>query len=770
MKKLLSSVLLLLVIFDGFSQVKGISYQAVILNPENQNAGSSPPALLANKPVTIQFTILSEFNQVDYQEYQQTSTDAYGMINLVIGLGRPTNGTQFSSINWDGSFKKLRVGINFSGGSSFSFLSEQTLTYMPHPINEGTTTVLQGILTEQDSLKEKLANLQLLPGPPGPQGPRGEDGPVGPPGDPGAMGAQGPSGPKGDQGDVGPPGPIGPKGDTGSPGPPGKDGASLDFLNMESNLLPKTDNLYSLGNSEKRWAGIHIGPGTIYITDISLGTDAQLTVNNGVLLINGANQLQVGQLKFVNNTIESTTGATDIQIGQLTDSASLILNRNLVLGLNKNLRFQDGSVQQTAAVNADWNATEGLAKILNKPTLLQGDVGPIGPKGDTGDTGPIGPKGDKGDTGLTGPKGDKGDTGLTGPKGDTGLTGPKGDTGDVGPIGPKGDTGLTGPKGDTGDVGPIGPKGDTGLTGPKGDTGLTGPKGDTGDVGPIGPKGDKGDTGLTGPKGDTGDTGPTGPKGDTGLTGLKGDTGDVGPIGPAGPPGDPLDFLSVPSQILPTTTNLHTLGSSDKRWLGMYLGTGSLYLKDAVLGTDAGINVSNGVLAISGATQLQAGQLNLASASIESTVSGTTIQLGLNGSLGNFLVNRNLVLGTSRTLQFSDGSVQRKAADILEIGNQPGNSTPYETLDMSKQVFTLDTGFWYLPDATEGKICHFTLETGGVPANITVIVRHIRRTNGTVLTDIAWRPFLIGAAAKSLPSLVSAVFVGGAWSVSDGTY
>ena len=202
----------------------------------------------------------------------------------------------------------------------------------------------------------------------------------------------------------------------------------------------------------------------------------------------------------------------------------------------------------------------------------------------------------------------------------------------------------------------------------------------------------------------------------------------------------------------------------------MYLGTGSMYLKDAVLGTDAGINVSNGVLAISGATQLQAGQLNLGSATLESTTSGTTIQLGLTGSLGDFLVNRNLVLGTSRTLQFPDGSIQRKAADILEIGNQPGNSSPYETLDMSKQVFTLDTGFWYLPDATEGKICYFTLETGGVPANITVIVRHIRRTNGTVLPDIEWHPFPIGAVAKSLPSMVTAIFIGGAWSVSAGTY
>jgi hypothetical protein len=411
-----------------------------------------------------------------------------------------------------------------------------------------------------------------------------------------------------------------------------------------------------------------------------------------------------------------------------------------------------------------------------------GATGLTGPKGDTGDIGLTGPKGDKGDTGLTGPKGDTGDIGPTGLKGDTGLTGPKGDTGDVGLTGPKGDTGttgLTGPKGDTGDVGLTGLKGDTGDIGPtglKGDTGLTGPKGDTGDVGLTGPKGDTGTTGLTGPKGDTGDiglTGPKGDKGDTGLTGPKGDTGDVGPIGPTGPPGDPLDFLSVPSQILPGTTNLHSLGSLDKRWSSMYLGTGSIFLKDAVLGTDAGINVSNGVMAISGATQLQAGQLNLSGAVIESTISGTTIQLGLTGSLGNFLVNRNLVLGTSNTLQFSDGSIQRKAADILEISNQAGkptNATPYVTLDMTKQVFTLDTGFWYLPNATEGKICHFTLETGGVAANIAVIVGSIRKTNGTVAANIEWHPFLIGAAAKSLPSMVTAIFIGGAWSVSAGTY
>ena len=820
MKLFFSFLLLVFVIFQGFSQTLGISYQAVIIDPEKPQSttGDTQGGVLVNQVVTIQFTVLNENDEEEYQEVHITRTDGYGMINLVLGQGSSSEQQVFKEINWNGRIKKLKVEINFSGGSEFTILSEQLLTYMPHPINEEDQRKLTLLLAEQIRIKEDISTLQTV---------------------------------------------LIPRGDT------------LNFLKVGSNILPDTDNKYTLGSFAKRWKGIHVGPGTLYITDITLGIDAELTVDNGVLRINGANQLQVGQLKFVDNTIESTELSTDIQIGVLKSTANLVLNRNIVVGENKSLIFQDGTRQFTAPINADWNAVGGLAEIRNKPALLQGAPGPAGLKGDTGATGPVGPKGDtgaagiqgnvgpigakgdtgatgsigpkgdvgptglkgdtgltgakgdtgdvgltgpkgdtgttgltgpkgdtgdigptglKGDTGLTGPKGDTGTTGLTGPKGDpgtTGLTGPKGDTGDIGPTGLKGDTGLTGPKGDTGDVGPIGPKGDagtTGLTGPKGDTGdvgptglkgdtgLTGAKGDTGDVGPIGPKGDTGTTGLTGPKGDTGDIGLTGPKGDTGATGLtgpKGDTGDVGPIGPTGPAGDPLDFLNVPSQILPGTTNLYTLGSTDKRWSGLYLGTGSMFLKDGVLGTDAGINVSNGVMAISGATQLQAGQLNLASASIESTISGTTIQLGLTGSLGTFLVNRNLVLGTSRTLQFSDGSIQRQAADILEISNQAGkptNALPYITLDMTKQVFTLDTGFWYLPNATEGKICHFTLETGGVAANIAVIVGSIRKTNGTVAANIEWHPFLIGAPAKSLPSMVTAIFIGGAWSVSAGTY
>ena len=102
------------------------------------------------------------------------------------------------------------------------------------------------------------------------------------------------------------------------------------------NIIPTQDNAYFLGNATNRWANIWVGPGTIYITDSNTSSNltAELTVLNGVLQINGSNQLQVGQLKFVDNTIESTTPNIDIQIGLTSSAANLVLNRNTVSPAN----------------------------------------------------------------------------------------------------------------------------------------------------------------------------------------------------------------------------------------------------------------------------------------------------------------------------------------------------------------------------------------------------------------------------------------------------
>ena len=116
-------------------------------------------------------------------------------------------------------------------------------------------------------------------------------------------------------------------------------------------------------------------------------------------------------------------------------------------------------------------------------------------------------------TGDTGPSGSKGDTGEQGGKGEKGLTG------DKGAIGDKGATGATGLQGIQGVAGWIGATGSTGTPG------VAGAKGDTGTQGIQGIQGAKGDTGTQGIQGIKGETGSQGIQGVKGDTGLPGDAG-----------------------------------------------------------------------------------------------------------------------------------------------------------------------------------------------------------------------------------------------------
>ena len=131
---------------------------------------------------------------------------------------------------------------------------------------------------------------------------------------------------------------------------------------LTGNLTPAAGNTYTLGSPTKKWADIYVGPNSIHLQDTANSQlDATMTITNGVLLINGADQLQVGQLKFIDNTIESTTGSTDIQIGLTESTADLVLNRNTVLGSDKTLTthnyilVQDGSENDVIKLNTDGN-------------------------------------------------------------------------------------------------------------------------------------------------------------------------------------------------------------------------------------------------------------------------------------------------------------------------------------------------------------------------------------------------------------------------------
>lgn len=152
-----------------------------------------------------------------------------------------------------------------------------------------------------------------------------------------------------------------------------------DFLHLTTSIIPNTDNSYTLGNTSNRWQSVHIGPGTLFIQDQSNSAlNAALTVNNGVLQINGTDQLQVGQLKFVNNTIQSTTSNVNIEIGQTTDTANLVIDRNMVMANGKSITFGDNTTQNTAYIPASYISTYyGGANVVVANTA-QTYIVPIG--------------------------------------------------------------------------------------------------------------------------------------------------------------------------------------------------------------------------------------------------------------------------------------------------------------------------------------------------------------------------------------------------------
>jgi hypothetical protein len=82
------------------------------------------------------------------------------------------------------------------------------------------------------------------------------------------------------------------------------------LTNINSNLIPAVDNLYTLGSASKRFSSVHIGPGTLNITDSVLNTNAAITVANGVFNIDGIVQAQLPNVKLTNLTFNDNTVQT----------------------------------------------------------------------------------------------------------------------------------------------------------------------------------------------------------------------------------------------------------------------------------------------------------------------------------------------------------------------------------------------------------------------------------------------------------------------------
>ena len=142
MKKLLLIVLLFISVVANAQ--KGISYQAVILDP---NAIEIPGSNISGQPfvngsVWVKFTILSGTTS-QFEEVQQTRTDAYGLVNLTIGSEAST---AFNAMSWDANQKSLQVFVSFNNGASYTKVSDQKLSYAPYALFAETAGKLASTL------------------------------------------------------------------------------------------------------------------------------------------------------------------------------------------------------------------------------------------------------------------------------------------------------------------------------------------------------------------------------------------------------------------------------------------------------------------------------------------------------------------------------------------------------------------------------------------------------------------------------------------------
>ena len=193
-------------------------------------------------------------------------------------------------------------------------------------------------------------------------GTNGTDGAQGSAGPSGAPGANGTNGAEGAQGSVGPSGAPGTNGTNGTNGVDGVCNAST-LASISGNVVPAVDNYYTLGLPDYRWKSLQLGPGTIYIQDLSTGAQAGIAVDNGSLLIDGTDSLRIGNIRLTSTGLESIVSGQDISIGNRGDLGFLAPSRGI--------KFPDGTTQTTAT--------------------LQGPTGPQGPTGATGPQGPVGP-------------------------------------------------------------------------------------------------------------------------------------------------------------------------------------------------------------------------------------------------------------------------------------------------------------------------------------------------------------------------------------------
>ena len=133
MKKLINILLCLILTFNfGYSQVpQGVGYQGVATDANGIE--------LVNQSISIRASVLSGSanGTIEWEETHATSTDTFGLFTLTIGQGtNTTNGlqTSFADISWGTNTHFLKIEMDVTGGSTYSFMGTNQMMSVPYAL------------------------------------------------------------------------------------------------------------------------------------------------------------------------------------------------------------------------------------------------------------------------------------------------------------------------------------------------------------------------------------------------------------------------------------------------------------------------------------------------------------------------------------------------------------------------------------------------------------------------------------------------------------
>ncbi len=106
---------------------QGINYQTVIRDSDGQP--------IVNAAITLKMSIRAEAanGTIVYSESHAKVSNAFGLVNLIIGEGTPVEG-EFSVINWGAASHFLETAIDFTGGGDFQVLGVTQFLSVPYSI------------------------------------------------------------------------------------------------------------------------------------------------------------------------------------------------------------------------------------------------------------------------------------------------------------------------------------------------------------------------------------------------------------------------------------------------------------------------------------------------------------------------------------------------------------------------------------------------------------------------------------------------------------